>query len=770
MFRIFARLGAALDLSPAPRVPAFVRWALVPLVVATAFAVQRAVLPTPGIAPFVFFYLAVAVAAWLGGRGPGLAAVAASAGVVSWYFLEPRGAFALHDEGLRATALFLVGSSPVALLCASLRGAVVRAEQASDVVRQQADLLKQSYDAVFVWRVDGAIESWSPGAEALYGFRADEAIGRVSHELLQTRFPVTLARVEAVLAERGRWEGQLVHRTKDGRMLTVDSRFTVARGKDGVERVLETVRDATDRERREADIRALYGELERRAAEVDAERRRWQSVVEGIADEVWVVDERGVVTYVRASGADPRRYAKLEGQSVRDAVTTLDLRLLGGSRRSPDDAPLLRSLRGETLRGEELFVDPCTGRESFREYSSAPVRDATGGIVGAVAIVRDVTAHKRLEAALREADQRKDEFLAVLSHELRNPLAPIRSSLHVLDHAAPDSERARRARAIIGHQVAHMTRLVGDLLDVGRIRRGKVDLVRGPVDLVAVVERTVEDHRAVFAARGVRFTSRVSVPSAWVRGDADRLVQVLGNLLHNAAKFTPSAGRVDVELDREAELAVVRVRDTGAGIPEDALAAIFEPFTQGPQGLDRAAGGLGLGLTLAKGLIELHGGDIRAESAGPGRGAEVSFRIPLDATATRVEPAPVSPVRAEGVRVLVVEDNVDAAESLRDALELDSHEVSVAHDGATAVAAARTTKPEVVLCDIGLPGMDGYEVARAIRADLGATGVTLVALTGYAGAEDRRRALDAGFDRHIAKPPDLEELERILAEAPRRAA
>jgi two-component system CheB/CheR fusion protein len=389
-------------------------------------------------------------------------------------------------------------------------------------------------------------------------------------------------------------------------------------------------------------------------------------------------------------------------------------------------------------------------------------------------LFNDITRSKESEAALREAnlqlaeaDRRKDEFLAVLSHELRNPLAPITNSLYVLDRAAPGGEQARRAHAIIERQVSHMTRLVSDLLDVSRITRGKIPLQCERIDLREAVSRTLEDHRSVFVARGIELHGEQPGRPVWVNGDATRLAQALGNLLHNSAKFTNDGGAVSVMLRQEGQTAVLRVRDTGVGIAPDMLGGIFHPFIQGDRTLDRSPGGLGLGLALVKGVVELHGGEVAAHSEGFGNGAEFTVRLP-----TQPEPAPAAPPELELVkrarRILVIEDNEDAAESLREALALDEHEVALAFDGPHGLERARSFKPEVVLCDVGLPGMDGYQVARAFRSDHELNGIALVALTGYALPEDVERAKDAGFDRHLAKPPEIGALERILAELPRR--
>ncbi len=385
---------------------------------------------------------------------------------------------------------------------------------------------------------------------------------------------------------------------------------------------------------------------------------------------------------------------------------------------------------------------------------------------------RDITARKRTEedlresqAVLQEADRRKNEFLAVLSHELRNPLAPIRNSLYILDRAAPGGEQAKRAKLVIDRQVGQLARLVDDILDVTRITRGKVLLQRSRVELADLLRRTAEDHRSVFVASGLKLEVRVDTGPIWLNGDPVRLAQAVGNLLQNAAKFTARGGHVLLALGEDVprRTAVIRVHDDGMGITPDVLQQIFQPFQQADRTLDRSRGGLGLGLALVKGLVELHGGEVSGHSEGTGKGAEFTIRLPLEETAHAAQTVAVeTPVRVPR-RVLVIEDNVDAANSLREALELGEHTVGVAYDGPEGLEKARELQPEVVLCDIGLPGMDGYEVARAFRADAKLCSVRLVALTGYALPEDLAKAKEAGFDEHLAKPPSIEALEEVMA-------
>ncbi len=380
------------------------------------------------------------------------------------------------------------------------------------------------------------------------------------------------------------------------------------------------------------------------------------------------------------------------------------------------------------------------------------------------ALQQAVSEREHAEQALRDADRRKNEFLAVLSHELRNPLAPIRSSLHVIEHAPADARVAAQAQQIIGRQVAHLARLVDDLLDVTRIAKGKLQVERRALDLRDLSERTVEDHRSMFAGREVALELVLPDGPLWVEGDATRLAQVIGNLLQNAAKFTSAGDSVRLSLEAVDGFAVLRLRDTGIGIEPAMIPRLFQSFIQADTTLNRRLGGLGLGLALVKGLVETHGGTVDVSSGGKGEGSEFVLRLPLAAPPATTEVAPRAPLRPR--RILLIEDNLDAAESLRLALELEGHEVSVAHDGPMGLARARELKPEVVLCDVGLPGMDGYLVAKAVRREPGLRSTFLVALTGYALPEDQRRAVEAGFDAHLTKPATVEDLQDLMGRAP----
>jgi two-component system CheB/CheR fusion protein len=409
------------------------------------------------------------------------------------------------------------------------------------------------------------------------------------------------------------------------------------------------------------------------------------------------------------------------------------------------------------------------GRNVSVSVAISPVKNSAGRVVGASAIFRDVTDLKRARQVLEEEARRKDEFLALLGHELRNPLAPVRNAVDIIRSQGLGEGRTSTALGVLDRQLAHLTSLVDQLLDASRISSGKIQLQPEEVDLAAVARTTAEDQRPLIDASGLALEAKLPDQPVWVSGDPVRLAQVASNLLANAVKFTDAGGTVtiDVHGDSRKGAAVLSVKDTGVGIEPDVLKRLFTPFTQGSRSLDRTRGGLGLGLALVRALVESHGGSVEARSDGRGRGAEFVVRLPLAMARGRRAPAP-SGARKDGAaqRVLLVEDNADSAETLRTLLELAGHTVEVAKDGPAALAAARAFKPQVVLCDIGLPGkMDGYALAAALKKD-GADGRRpyLVALTGYGQTTDRERARAAGFDRHLTKPADPNVIRQILAE------
>ncbi|HWA98075.1 MAG TPA: ATP-binding protein [Pirellulales bacterium] len=374
----------------------------------------------------------------------------------------------------------------------------------------------------------------------------------------------------------------------------------------------------------------------------------------------------------------------------------------------------------------------------------------------------NMSERQRNERALKEADRRKDEFLAMLAHELRNPLAPIRSALELMQ-LDPTGEAAEMARDIMQRQVQHLVRLVDGLLDVSRVVRGRIELHTEPLDLRKVINHAVEETRSVVESQGHRLTVHGEEP-AWVLGDMARLAQVLVNLVDNAARYTPPGGRITVSMDRGADAVVIAVRDNGVGIARDDLGKIFDLFTQSNRTLERAAGGLGLGLTLARKLAEMHGGTLTAFSEGLGHGSEFVVRLPTIAAPGVPSPLHWIPASVPPRRILVVDDNQGAATILSRMLtRFWQHDVQLAHDGLEALATAARFRPEIIILDIGLPGLSGYEVARQLRSDPQFKRALIVSLTGYGQDDDRRRSEDAGFDEHLVKPTSVVTLEKLFS-------
>ena len=403
-----------------------------------------------------------------------------------------------------------------------------------------------------------------------------------------------------------------------------------------------------------------------------------------------------------------------------------------------------------------------------RRFDDVTVRVATAlaDLAGAALATADLYAREsESRKRAEEADRRKDEFLAVLAHELRNPLAPIRNSLQILRLSGSNTAVAERVRDMMERQVKHLGRLVDDLLDASRITTGKFRLTIERLNLLDSVHQAVADHRTAFEASGVTLKTRMGDGAIWVNGDATRLAQVLDNLMANALKFTPGGGTVELAVGAgPGETAVLVVRDDGAGIEEEMLPRLFVPFAQADRTLDRSGGGLGLGLAIVKGLIGLHGGTVRAESAGLGRGSTFTVTLPAQLGPSDLKAKSSPQLRlANRQRVLVVEDNRDSAESLQLLLETYGYQVQLAYSGPEGIRAAETYLPDVIICDIGLPGLDGYGVAAAVRRNPSTAAVRLVALTGYGQEEDQRRAREAGFDEHLTKPADPSVLEMVLS-------
>jgi two-component system CheB/CheR fusion protein len=553
-----------------------------------------------------------------------------------------------------------------------------------------------------------------------------------------------LERVEAIYATSSP-ETSDVLEFADGRVFERYSRIQAIDDRD-VGRVW-TFHDVTERRRAE-QATALLG-----------------AIVDSSDDAIVSKDLNGIITSWN-KGAE-RLFGYTSSETVGRSIT-----MLIPPDRLDEETHILEQLRaGARVDHFETVRVRKDGSRLDLSLTISPVKSADGRIVGASKIARDITERKRAEEALRDAKQTaeaasraKDEFLAMLGHELRNPLGAISGAVGVLDLKGQADDETVQLREIIRRQAVHLTRLLDDLLDVTRLATGKVELQRRTVDLRTVAEGALRSltEGGKAAQHAISFTGE----TVCVDGDPTRLEQVILNLLDNAVKYTPPDGRITLSIAAEGDVAMVRVADTGAGMTQDVVARVFEPFVQAHQTLDRARGGLGLGLTLVKRLVELHGGSVAAHSPGPGHGTEILVRLPL--TDARREPEVVPPSEAGGSprRVLVVDDNGDMRTTLRMLLRIGGHHVDEAVDGVEALEMLLRLRPDVAFIDLGLPGRDGYELAQAVRRAPGGDSLHLVALTGYGQPRDRRRALEVGFNVYLVKPVSLDELERVLAAAP----
>ena len=640
----------------------------------------------------------------------------------------------------------------MALMGSSIALAIQR-KRLEESLRRQADLL----DLAPVWAraLDDCITLWSQGAEQLYGWTKEEAVGRISHELLQTRFPKPRRDIQADLLAQGQWEGELIRLKRDGTTVVVASRWLLhTTGVGQPEAILEVNNDITERKQAEREARFLAEASAALASLVDYEstlQNVARLAVPFFADwcAVDMLQPDGSLRRLAIAHADQAKTQLAQElqqrypsdvrlpcgayQVVRTGQSELveeilDARLVEVAQ-DQDHLRILRELGLKSylcvplrVRGKNLGAITFVGGESGRRFDTTTLRVAEDLAHRAAVAVENA----RLYQQVREADRRKDEFLAMLAHELRNPLAPIQNALQIMRMPGVETSIAGKARDMAERQMHHLTRLVDDLLDVSRVVRGKVQLRPEVVELQSVVTRALETAQPVVQA--YRHEVTVSLPSEplWLKADPVRLAQVIANLLNNAAKYTEQGGHIWLAAGMEGTDVVLRVRDNGIGIPAEMLPRIFEMFVQVDRSIGRSQGGLGIGLTLAKSLVEMHGGGVEAHSDGPGQGSEFVVRLPFSSSRRRDEEKilkagggqPTPPSR----HILVVDDNRDAAESLAILLGLLRQDVRVAYDGRTALEEARANPPELAFIDIGMPRMDGYEVARRFRAGNRTTG------------------------------------------------
>src|SRR3954468_2095228 len=456
---------------------------------------------------------------------------------------------------------------------------------------------------------------------------------------------------------------------------------------------------------------------------------------------------------------------RLYGFSSEEAVGKSILIVIPPERHAEENEILARLRRGERIEHFDTVRRRKDGELIDVSLTVSPVRDENGVVTGASKIARDIRERKRAQQALEDANRYKDEFLAMLAHELRNPLAPISNALQLMRVVDPSSTQAAHARAIMERQLAHLVRLVDDLMEVSRITRGRIELRRQPVLLSSVMLSAVETARPALEAAKHNF--RIDMPAEAIELDGDfvRLAQVISNLLGNAAKYTDPGGEISLEAERRGDEALIRVRDNGIGIEADMLPRIFDMFAQAPASQPRSQGGLGIGLALARALVELHGGRLEVSSAGLGKGSEFTVRLPVVRAVRAPGAGAIAAESGGGGRRggLIVGEKIDAAETLQMVVSTMGHEAESVHNGRAALEAARARHPDIVLLDISMPDMDGFSVAKRLRSEPGLRGIRVVALTGYGQQDDRRRTQEAGFDDHLVKPVSPDDLRRLLS-------
>jgi PAS domain S-box-containing protein len=612
-----------------------------------------------------------------------------------------------------------------------------------------AQLIREVRDyAIFLLDTRGRIVSWNAGAERIKGYAAAEIIGQhfsvfYPEEARQRRVPDQELEIAAA---QGRFEDEGWRGRKDGGRFWANVIITPLRDDQGELRGFAKItRDLTERRREEEKLRRT--------------EERFRLLVDGVKDyAIFMLDPAGRVMSWNAGAERINGYGA--GEIIGRHFSVFYPREAIDKRWPEQELAMAREQGRFEDEGMRVRKD---GSTFWANVTVTPLYDQAGGLFGYAKVTRDLTDRKRVEA-LEKAERQTTEFLAMLAHELRNPLAPISNALDLLARKPTADPTEQWARGVLQRQTGQMARLVDDLLDVSRITRGAIALDRKPLDARDLMRAAFDASTTWMQAR--RHAAELHVPEEPIMlfADETRLSQVVQNLLHNAAQYTPERGRIEIELRKEAGQALIRVKDSGVGMTPELLASAFELFRQGQRGLDRPQGGLGVGLSLVQRLVQMHGGSVEARSAGRDRGSEFIVRLPLaeaaagKASAAR-EPAS-SPVIAR--KVLVVDDNRDAANTLKLLLESDGHDVRIATDGVSGLEAARQYQPDCVLLDIGLPRLNGYELAATLRADPQLQHVVIVAITGYGQAHDRARTAAVGFDHHLVKPVQFSALQEIF--------
>lgn len=699
----------------------------------------------------VSLFAAVAAAVWYGGWRPALVAAIAGYLACAYLFIEPRDGFGL-TETTNVVELLAYAAS-----CCILVGFAEAVRTSQERAEKSRELLQVTFasigDGVITTDVEGRVTYLNSVAEFLTGWKRDEAAGQpldVVFRIVNERTGRTVENPATRALREGMVVGLANHTvlfTKDGSQRPIDDSAAPIRDEKGaVAGCVLVFRDITERRKTERTHALLA------------------AIVTSSDDAIVSKTLEGVILSWNAGAERLFGYTPAEavGQSI-DLIVPPEL--------WDEELSILERLRhGERIHQLETTRVTKDGRRVEIALTVSPLRDEAGRVIGASKVARDITTRKRAEQALREADRRKDEFLATLAHELRNPLAPIRNAVQILLRQGPLSPEPQWALEVVDRQVTQMTRLLDDLLDVSRISHNKLQLRKERIELSAVMQNAVETSHPVIESGGHELS--VELPSQPVYLDADpvRLAQVLSNLLNNAAKYTDAGGHIRLTGNRQGDDVLLSVKDDGIGMTGEMLPHVFDMFSQEKNGVERSQGGLGIGLSLVRAVVDLHSGSIEARSDGPNRGSEFLIRLPVSAPPDVERPKERCEKREEeGApkhRLLIADDTRDSADALAMLLRMMGHDVQTAYDGEEAIQAAAQFVPDVVLLDIGMPKMDGYEACRRIRQQPGGSKMLLVALTGWSQEGDRRRTEEAGFDYHMVKPVDPQLLVELLARVP----
>jgi PAS domain S-box-containing protein len=709
--------------------------------------------------PLVTLFGAVAAAVWVGGYRPALLVIVFGYAACHYLFIEPRTLFEFNTEIVVGAVAYLVTCSLIVGVGEGMRRAQTRASDRGEVLRVT---LSSIGDAVITTDNEGRVTYLNRVAESLTGWTQHDARRKPLEDVFRIINEDTRKTVEspAARALRAGIVVGLANHTllvaKDGSEHPIDDSAAPIRDEHGVVSGCVLIfRDVSERRRWE----------KREAVRLEG-ARLLASIVESSDDAIISKSLDGTIRSWNASAE------RLFGYTSDEAVGRHISLIIPPDRIAEEDHIIATLKAGTRIDHFETMRVGKDGQQILVSLTVSPIKDDDGHVIGASKIARDISDQKLAEDNLRrladnlaEADRRKDEFLATLAHELRNPLAPLSNTLEILKRSANQDVTVHQGLDTMERQLEQLVRLVDDLLDLSRITHNRIELRKRHVELASVLRQ------AVLAAQPLADSARhaidVMLPAEPIHLHADpvRLTQVFGNLLNNSCKYTPPSGKIRVNVSRDGEEAIVTVTDSGVGIPADKLDAIFEMFTQVDSSLEQSQGGLGIGLTLVKRLVEMHGGTVTARSAGADHGSTFEVRLPaLREAATIASPAADQPQTSNATyRILVVDDNQDSADSLAMLMELHGHDVYIAHDGQSALDSAEQHRPDVVLLDIGLPVLNGHDVCRRIRQQPWGQATVVIALTGWGQDEDRRRSQEAGFDGHLVKPVDHGRLLALLA-------